>query len=299
MSRSPTRQNEILSMIARYGVMNTQVLSQLLSRKLSPAWLRAALCRLERKKLLARGTCLLGGRPSCYWMLSNESNIQDRTTNLTGLDKSQIRSKSAHWSQYPHENLCTVFQASIERQMPSIWVLRESTGSFSKLPTHLLSERVKQNGYIPDLCLGIPTKLANTDNSTGSYRWIAVEIDRTQRSAKRVAARANIYSRHTSFSGVLYLMPNASLAASVREIYNARGASESVRLQGGSETFLAAAAVPQSLFDVNALKVACGKFEIPLSTWLALLVVSESQKRDAELLRISNNTLYMSGNVTV
>jgi len=299
MSPAATRQFEILRIIARYGVMNTQVLSQLLSDRLSPAWVRAALIRLETKKLIARGTCLLGGRPSNYWMLSNESESFDRAIALTGLDKSQIRTKSAHWSSFPHENLCTIFQASVERQMPSVWLLRESTGNFSQLPSHLISERVKRNGYLPDMCLGIPTKFSNVPHAVDSYKWIAVEIDRTRRSAKRVAARANIYSRHTSFAGVLYLMPNSSLADSVCKIYNTRGASESLRIKGGSLSFLAASAVPQSLFDVNALKVSCGKTEIPLTTWLALFVVAETHKRDSELLRISNNTLYMNEKLAV
>ncbi len=290
MSRPPTRQNEILTLLARYGVMSTTTLTQLMSSKISDSWLRESLYILQKRNLVRRGTILLRGRPSQYWTLGNSPKIMEHTMQRTGLNESQMRDKSAHWSSFPHEDLCTIFQASVERQMPSVCILRESTNNFKTLPDHLLSERVKQNGYIPDMCLGIPTRFSKAPISDKGYRWIAVEIDRTHRSHKRMAARANIYTRHTSFAGLLYFMPDERSAHLVTKIYRSRGAASSSRITGGTDSFLATSCVPKSIFDVNTLLVNCGEFELPLPTWLALFSVCETHKRDAALVEFSSNT---------
>jgi hypothetical protein len=233
-------------------------------------------------------------RPGHYWMIEQNPSSKEIVLARTGLDQSQLRSKNPHWSQYPHEAICTLFQASLERQMPSLWILREATGNFKDLPDHLLSDRIRENGYTPNLCLGIPLERSNASYSGAkAYRWIAVEIDRTHRSHKRIAARANIYSRHTAFAGLLYFMPNEGNRESLTKIYNDRGAKKSLRISGGSDTFLATAVMPQTLFDVNEMKVKCASHTIPLSTWLALFALSEVRQRDANLVSIVSQDLTL------
>ena len=290
MSRSPSRQNEVLKILAKYGVMDTNALNELLVKKLKGSWKRELFTTLKNKKLIVSGTSLIGGSPTQYWMLPDEADVYERVAARTGLKSSEFRTKRCHWSQYPHESLCTLFQASIERQMQSVRILREATNNFADLPQHLLSEQVKENGYAPDLCLGIPTSGNAEAQLDGAHRWVAVEIDRSVRSKKRVSERANIYSRHTAFDGVLYLVADQNSLENLRGIYVDQGAKNSLRITGCSNSFLASALVPKTLFDVNSLNVYCDTREISLNSWLALIAMTKSHKRDEMLLRISDLT---------
>ncbi len=293
MSRRPTRQNEVLTLLSKYGVMSSRVLVQLLSDQISMSWLRGLLSNLERKNLIVKASCSIGGSPTHYWMLPDTDSSRSRTALRSGVHTSLFRHKRTRFSHYPHENICTLFQASLERQMPSLKIFRESTNNFDRLPEHLLSERVRENGYTPDICIGIPVHGSENTSSKISFRWIAVEIDRSWRSKKRISQRVNIYARHTAFAGLLYLVPNERDIENLREIYATRGGKESLRILGTRNAFLATAVVPHTLIDISKMKVWCGPHEIFLSTWIAMFAAGESQERDRLLLRISNTATEM------
>lgn len=281
MAANPTRQNEILTLLARYGVMDATTLMKLMNSAPSKRSVQITLRRLAEKGLIVQGNIKISGTAAHYWMIDPNEAVQEVVQARTGVSSDHFRERSIHWSQYPHEAICTIFQASIERQMPSLWVLREGTRNFKSLPEHLISDRVKENGYTPDLCIGIPLQKTNSAYAgSGAYRWIAVEIDRTPRSKKRISSRANIYSRHTSFAGLLYFVPNIQSIEQLSKIYTDRGAKKSLRISGGSDTFLASAVSSDALFDVNLKMVRCGQTEVSLATWIALFSVSEVRRRD-------------------
>ena len=285
MGRRPARQNEVLGLLAHHGVMNSYTLSQLIKPALSTSRLRNVLATLKKNKLIVSGTLKIDGSPANYWMLASGDKVAERVMDITGLAASDLRLKSSHWSQYPHENLCTLFQAAVERQMPSVKVLRESANSFSELPDHLIVDQIRDNGYLPDICLGVPTSEPSDTNTEATYKWVAVEIDRTNRSKKRIAARTNIYSRHTSFDGLLYLMPDERAVRVLGEIYNTEGASESLRISGSKTSFLATGKAPRHLFSVNDLRLLCGEQEVLFTDWLSMIALSNTKGRDELLLR--------------
>ena len=280
MSNKAIRQIEILGLLARYGVMDRATIAELMSKKVTKRWLRQVLANLASKGLIKKGSVQIGGYPCHYWLLASDQKTLDKVSDLTGIPICQFRDKSAHWSQYPHEAICTKVQATFERQLPYIWVLREASGEFKLLPEHLMSEKVREAGYLPDLCLGVPIIDANNKLVENTYRWIAVEVDRSHRSSKRLAARLNTYSRHTAFSGLLYFVPDEASLQKIETIYTTREAKKALRIKGGSSSFLASAVLPDSLFDVQKMSVKCGAGEMPLVTWLALISLRETHKRD-------------------
>ena len=290
MGRSPKRQNEVLKLIARYGVMDSNQLIQLLGTKLRGSWRREIFTNLCNEGLVVSGTALIGGRPSHYWMLPDEPEVREMVSARIGLSLDQFRTKRCHWSHFPHEALCTFFHAACERQMPTLKILRESTKNFVNLPEHLLSQRVRESGHMPDLCFGVPIKNPESGKLDRGFNWIAVEIDRARRSKKRVAERTNIYSRHTSFCGLLYLVADDKAAKNLRKIYSEKGAKDSLRIKGSSKAFLASAVAPRSLIDAKNLKVFCDGFEISLTSWLSVFSTKNAQTRDELLTGFSGIT---------
>ena len=287
MKHCTPRQTEILTLLSKYGVLGIKTLQTLMKEKIEIRRLRESLLVMESHDLVSRFILGTGGSPMSYWILPDERTARGKALLVSGLEAKYFRCKNARYSHLPHENSCTLVHASLERQMPALWIYRESTATFKNLPGHLISERATDIGNIPDLCVGVPRKNVNSAESDKGYRWISVEVDRTNRSKKRIAQRVNTYTKHTGFSGLLYLVPSKAAVISLREIYATRADKSAYRLRGSTESFLAIGVTPTDLFDVNAMRVWCGKHEIPLSTWLSLFAISESQERDRALSGLS------------
>lgn len=283
VSKPSPRQLEVMSLLVRYGVLGIRTIHTLLQVPATMAQLLETLKGMEKRGLVCRLLFHPGGAPMSHWMLPLEQSSQGKALLATGLDVRFLRRKSVRYSHVPHENVCTLVQASLERQMPKLWIVREATSAFENLPKHLLTKLAKEKGYTPDLCIGIPSERADAAQSDAAYRWIAVEVDRSYRSHKRIAQRLNVYTKHTAFSGLLYFMPTPGTKATLQRIYDTRGGKDNLRLHGSAKSFLAIGTVPDSLFDVNAMSVWCGPQEISLATWLSLFSISEAAKRDHAL----------------
>jgi len=294
-SKYSPRQIEILLLLAKFGVLGTVTIRMLLKEPVAMDKLRLSLKVMERRGMICRVLFHPGGTPMSHWMLPEDESAQDQALQATGLDERFLRRKSVRYSHIPHEIVCTLVQASLERQMPKLWIAREATAGFDKLPSHLLSRLAKEKGYTPDLCLGVPNERADAAHSDAAFRWIAVEVDRSYRSHKRIAQRLNVYTKHTAFSGLLYLMPTIGTQAILQRIYDSRGGKDTLRLHGSSKAFLSIGTVPESLFDVNAKSVWCGAQEISLATWLSLFAMKEAEHRDRALSDFASVT--GSGNI--
>ena len=277
------RQLEILTLLAKYGVLGSVPIRKLLMEDVSKICLRHSLRGMEQRGLVCRYNFAPGGSPMSHWMLPEEGSVQAEVLAATGLERRFLRRKCVRYSHAPHEGLCTLVHASLERQMPKLWIAREATGTFDDIPKHLLSGLAKENGYTPDLCVGVPNERADAASLVNPHRWIAVEVDRTYRSHKRLAQRLNIYTKHTGFSGLLYLMPTVGTRTVLQRIYDVRGGKETLRLHGSANAFLAVGTVPDDLFDVNSMRVWCGEYEISLSGWLSLFSQKNAEARDQSL----------------
>lgn len=283
------RQKEIMYLISKYGVLGSGTIRKILKEPVGTDCLRKSLSRMEEQNLIARIHVGSGGKPEAHWMIPDDDTMKGRALRATGIDPSIFRLKRVRYSHAPHENVCTLVHVSLERQLPKVWIYRESTENFKNLPAHLISKTSEEQGNIPDLCVGVPGRNADPLNSDEGYRWVGIEVDRTSRSKKRIAKRINLYTRRTGFSGLLYLLPTLAAARSVREIYRVRGDKTAYRLRGAASSFLAVGVVPKDLFDVNAMNIWVGDYEIPLSTWLSLFGLSEVHERDRVLSGLASD----------
>jgi len=278
------RQKEVLQLLSRYGVLGTKTIQMLVREATRYDCIRKTLKRMEEQDLICKVFTGSEGKPMAYWILPDDETAKGRALKATGLDPKFFRTKRVRYSHVPHESVCTLVHASLERQMPKLWIYRESTADFKNLPGHLISKNSEEQGNIPDLCVGVPGRNADPLISERGYRWIGVEVDRTNRSKVRIARRLNLYTKHTAFSGLLYLLPTPAALRSVREIFLKRTDKSAYRLRGASQSFLALGLCPENLFDVNAMRVWVGEHEIPLGTWISLFGLSEAHERDRVLL---------------
>ena len=288
MPQQPKKQNEVLQLIAKYGVMSSRTVWEALDKRIGYAAVRKLLNKLEDRGLIVRPTELFGGQPVHYWMLSREKKALAEIVRLTGLSEDQIVQSKMRYTHFAHEDLCTLFQLSMLGGDSRIKVLRNKHGLAPELPSHLMSKNIIDQGYCPDLCLGIP-QYSDTDWSKPSrYAWLAVEIDRSYRTAARLAKRMNVYTKHTLFSGVLYFMPSTGTAKDLQDLYARRGGKDALRLLGTKTSFLASAQLVKSRFSHWKLNVFVGGHEISLKNWLLLFSAVQPDKRDKYLEEMLN-----------
>lgn len=287
MPQEAHKQNQVLYMIAKHGVMSTRVLWQVLDKKISYAAIRKLLNKLEQRGLIVRPTELFGGQPIHYWMLSREKKAIAETLRLTGIPEDIVVQTKMRYTHFAHEDLCTLFELSMAEDK-SLKIIRNKRGLAPELPPHLMSKRIIEQGYCPDLCLGVPQYNDSDWSKPSHYVWIAVEIDRSYRTAARLARRMNVYTKHTLFSGVLYFMPSSGTAKELQNLYARRGGKDSIRLHGTRTAFLATAQYEKAPFSHWRLKVFVGGHEISLKDWLLIFSAAQRERRDEFLEEIVN-----------
>jgi hypothetical protein len=282
-------------MIAKYGVMSSRTVWELLDKRVSYGAVRKLLNRLEERGLLVRPTGLIGGQPAHYWMLSKERGALAETARLTMIPESALLQSKMRYTHFPHEDLCTLFQFSVECSDPRIKVLRNKRGIHPELPDHLISATSKDLGYCPDLCLGIPHYRDGDLSMPSRYVWLAVEIDRSYRTTSRLARRLNVYTKHTGFAGVLYFMPSRETARRLHEIYGRRVSKDAFRLIGSQNVFVATAPIEKSLFSPKELSVLVAGQEIALADWFLIFSGAERERRDHFFETMRNDGVHQGG----
>jgi len=280
MSQQAPRQSQVLSLIIKYGLISTKTLWELMDKEVSLHQVRATLYELHKKNLIISPNEIFGPTALKYWSLPLDSKRLQTISKIMEVPFEELRHSAVRFNEYPHEDLCTLVQVSIERIDSNIKVFRARARKYYGIPDHLISTKIKRLGYCPDLIVRLPVHAGAGELKPDSYRWIAVEVDRTYRTHKRLSHRLNIYAKHTHFGGLLYFMPTSGSAKKLHRIYETRVDKESYRLRKSSQTFLATAAPPKTLFDANVLRVFLGTCEMRLLDWLAVFSMSTGENRD-------------------
>jgi hypothetical protein len=277
MSRQAPRQSQVLALIIKYGLISTKTVWELMDREISLHQVRGILYELQKKNLIISPNQIFGPTALKYWSLPLDSKRLRSISQIMEFPFEELRHSAVRFNEYPHEDLCTIIQASIERVDSSLKVFRARARKYFGIPDWLISARIKRLGYCPDLILRLPVYEGAGEMKPNAYRWIAVEVDRTYRTRKRLAQRLTVYTKHTQFGGLLYFLPTSGSAKKLHQIYEIRGGKENLRLHNGHETFLATAVPPKSLFNPDELKVFVGTGETRLLDWLAIFSMSTGE----------------------
>jgi hypothetical protein len=182
---------------------------------------------------------------------------------------------SIHSSRLIHNDLCAFAAETLRRQYPTSVCVREH-----EIPRHEKLREVMRylpgsRDSLPDLLLLVPT-----DHPSGPV-FVAVEIERSAKSSKRIQQKLYKYAARTRLDGVIYLSEEPRVLATMRLRYSKDIASRARRVSHYRTHFLITAHCPtKHLLDFANARNSMDA-PVSLADWMRLLSTkSMSDRRD-------------------
>jgi len=130
-----------------------------------------------------------------------------------------------------HDQWCYYWEAMMKREVPELKVVREcniANDDFSKSVLRINGEDIEA---LPDLLLLLP--LRKSDENV----CVAVEIERTRKSDKRILRKLRTYAEETHLDGLIYICDTARLANTIRSLYENGFLAKSKRIRNYGKHF--------------------------------------------------------------
>lgn len=261
MPRHPTRQIELLKLIARFGVLNTKHLWILSGKSIKMDNLNTCLHELEAKKLISIARLQSYGMAH-YWMIRKSEDSISKISTLTGQSRAYLWALKTREVHYPVEGMVPLFQSSIERHLPNLKVIRENKHGYPSIEQNILPKSLdRQFCRYPDLCVGVYSGVSQLS-------WVAIEFERFQMNPKRLLRRLNAIKDRSGFEGALIMLPDDSFLEShlaALETWNRRQAASKTHSRPFAVAF---SLIQKDLFKPDQITIWGAKNQQTIESWI-------------------------------
>lgn len=220
-----TRADEVIRLLAAHEALSLGALQALVVPAISEARLRKVLSGLVQEGVVNRRLFHLGGGKAVFF------EIADPLRSDRGIG-------SVHNSLLIHNDLCAFAVEALQRMHPEAICVREYSIPRSKALCDIMNYEEKSRDSLPDILMALPGEVG------GKPVFIAVEIERSVKSTKRLLKKFGKYASRTCLDGVLYLSDDERVLSALRQRYQDGMAGRALRISHYKENFFVTAACP-------------------------------------------------------
>lgn len=257
-----TRADDVIRLIGAHETLSFGAIRRLLIPEISEKRLRKVLTGLLTEGVLRRRLFhLCGGTASFY-------EVADPL-------RSDREIGSVHNSLLMHNDLCAFAAELLQRANPEAICVREYAIPRSKILRSVMKYEDGSRDSLPDILLALPGQAG------GAPSYIAVEIERSIKSNKRLLKKFGKYASRTRLDGVLYLSEDERVLAALRQRYQGEVAGRARRIGHYKDHFLVTAACPtKQVFEFKNPRNSNGA-PVSIAGWMrGLSIVPLLERRD-------------------
>jgi hypothetical protein len=258
------RGSAVLKLLAKYGT-------------LSSISIRTMLDGCENHRALAK----VMARLASYFQISQGVGVQKVISDLTGIPARELDQKRLRFTHFAHEDLCAKLQFAIEREIPGVITIREWEINRKQVPELVIPPQLRQARFLPDLVVAVPTRWSDPAWTHTSFRWLAIEIERSRKKMLRVYSKLKTYATECGFDGLLYMIPEEVLLENYLNHFEAEVAPKALRVRSFKDAFFARSLLPKDGFELSNVALDCGRQHLSLKRWIDFMA-STSQLDRAE-----------------
>jgi hypothetical protein len=217
--------DEVIRLLGKHEALSFGALQALLSPPITEKRLRNLLSVLVKEGSVRRRLFhLCDGKASFF--------------ELTDPLRSDRGIGAVHNSLLMHNDLCAFAVETLERAFPAAICAREYEIPRSATLRKVMKYQVGTRDSLPDILLVLPGQ------AEGAPVFIAVEVERSIKSSKRLLKKFGKYASRTGLDGVLYLSEEERVLATLRRRYLDDVAGRARRIGHYKEHFLVTAGCP-------------------------------------------------------
>lgn len=274
--RAGSRRRQILQALNENGPLSASTLADVVRPRMSVRCVRKVLRRLKEKGILIPHFESMSYSSGHFYRISHDLLARERAAKWMGVSSEELRQPKFFSRELQHTTKCALWAAFLRDVYPEAKIVRD---------VELLKRRIFQReGFgqdadrdsVPDIVLSFHGELVSDTVS------IAVEIERTRKSDKRLAWKLNKLVNRSVLDGVVYVCESGGIRDAIAAVLNEEQLLRSPRIGHYGSAFLmfadgapASATTPPKLYNVE------GKL-LRLSDWVRVMrEVSADYRRES------------------
>lgn len=261
-----TRGPQILKALAEYGPLSVRGLTEIILPLIPRRSLLFALGALEKKKLIKRLNYRIFRGAGVFYRINDDEKLAETIAGKLGVPIEQLNIPKVLGLELLHSEGCAVLCERLRRELPGARVIREF--SYSRIPAIesilLTSKRDLENR--PDILILLKGE------RKGSRAFVGVELERIQKSRKRIAQKIHKYAAESRLDGVIYFCEEDSIGNRIRHIYQTKVLKRSIRIRHYGDDFLLFGRRSVEMFPSTDLLFNSAGRTTSLRKWIGALV---------------------------
>lgn len=200
------RSKDILWLLVANGPLTAKTLMRVLNPPMKKKKLQMALSRLSRKGFIRKRHEKIFCGSGVFYQISQYRNDRIRIAKKLGCSSEILEQPEFRYRELIHNDNCALWMSAIWKQLPDAQIIRDFDFGNSELAQKIMSLDIDERDLRPDFLMILP-------NGESSRRpiSIAVEIEKTRKTDKRIIKKLYKYANRSHVDGVIYVCENERL----------------------------------------------------------------------------------------
>lgn len=274
------RRVQVFEILKEHGPLSIRGIEACLQTPIRRKKLQEVLNRLHRRGLLRkRFDKALGGGGVSYQI------AQDPTTRAIVGELLDVVPEALHQPQYRHRTFihsenCAVWFEILSRMFPDFRIVKEHEIGDDPIASRLLLLKDEEDDVCPDLLLIAPSKAGSGHVS------IAVEIEKTGKTKKRLLRKLKKYATQTLLDGMVYVCDTHSICERLRQVYQSKVIERALRIKHYENNFFLFSDGSLSSSRLEPAMFNSRLEDISLSDWIRTLTNTNYKHRRDEKFNV-------------
>jgi hypothetical protein len=225
------RRLQVFKILKEHGPLSIRGIEACIEPPIKRKKLREVLNRLHKRGLLRkRFDKTLGGAGVSY-QIAQDPATRAIIGELISVDPITLHQPYYRPRTFVHSEGCAVWFEIFQRLFPEHRIVREHEISSDEIASRLLLLKGEEDDLKPDFILLAPS---TADGRTIS---VAVEIEQTGKSQKRLVRKLKKYTTQTLLDGLIYICDSHAMSERLRQIYRSKVLEQAMRVKHYGNNF--------------------------------------------------------------
>jgi len=227
------RGRQILQMLAEHAPISARGLEEIIEPKMHRRRVWDALNKLNKKGYLTKRYDGIFKNTGVYYQISQELVAREKVASFLKCTPESLELKfMPRHQELIHWEGCTIWTERFRKLFPDAQVTRDFKLFTNPLAMRLILADRDHPELMPDFLVVLPEKDERPRVS------VAVEFERTLKSAERLRRKLNKYATETFLDGVIYICDVDSIGNKLRSIYSSKVMDNALRIKHYANNFV-------------------------------------------------------------
>lgn len=226
------RGKQIIHLLKTHGPLPYRTLKRMIEPAMTKDKLLKALKRLQKKNYVERRfENVFSGRGVFYNLCQQEETLKEMAEFMS-VEVDELKQPHFRHRELLHSECCALWVHVLMKMFPEANIVRDFDFQNSKSAEKVMLTSAQELDLHPDLLLIFPESKSQNEIA------IAVEIERTPKTVRRLRQKLKKYANGTHVDGVIYLCDTQHITNSIFKVYSEKPLQDSKRVGHYSDNFL-------------------------------------------------------------